>query len=158
MESLVGALVGGVLSLVGSLLATRKAADSANKLAATERQRHAEQERRSTVSAVLAEIQAILRVAEKPETMTRNTLVPFSMDVWTSSKGAIGFVDPEIERLSQEAYAELALANALAAQNVHLPYGRGDLNDPYRKHVKDMIRNFQQAIPGIERWLDLGRP
>ena len=146
-------MVGGSLSLLGSLIATRKAADSAGKLAALERKRREEQECRTAVSGVLAEIRAILRVVDEPATLTTNTLVAFSMDIWRSSIGAIAYVDPEIERVLQEAYAELALANSLAAQNLHLAYGSGNLNDPYRKHVREMEAGFRTATSGLEEWL-----
>ncbi|MFC1962752.1 hypothetical protein ACFLWB_02000 [Chloroflexota bacterium] len=102
-SAVVGALVGGGLSLLGSHLATRKAVESATKLAVAEHQQREEKERRASVSAVLAEIRAILRVVQEPATMTMNTLVTFSMDVWKSSKEAIAFVGPEVEHVIQDA-------------------------------------------------------
>ena len=109
---------------------------------------------RAGVSAILSEIQSNLRIVELPGTLTTNTLVSFDMNIWNLNKGAVGRVGSEIERVIQEAYAEMASANALAEQNLRLSYGSGYLNTQYRDHVRAMERKFQEAVLSLEVWLN----
>ena len=105
------------------------------------------------ISSVLAEMQAALEIFNQPHTLTSNTLVTFSMDIWKSNLGSLGPLGSETERIIQVGYAEMALANALAIQNLHIGYGLGYLNDSYRDHVRTMADEFSKAIESIEQWL-----
>ena len=69
-------------------------------------------------------------------------------------KVAVGCGGPEIEGVIQEAYAEMASANALAEQNLRLGYGSGYLNNQYRGHVRAMEGKFREAVPSMEEWLN----
>ena len=137
-----GALAGGSLSLVGSVLVSRWAD-----------RRREEQGDRAALAAVSAEMRANLRVVEKPETLTTNVLVTFSDEAWKEGKGTISSLGHETETVVHAAYADLALSNAVANQNIHLSYGAGYLNDRYKEHVRNMECGFRKAIPQIEERL-----
>ena len=104
---------------------------------------------------MLYEIRAALRVVADPATLHTNTLVTFSMDFWKSNASATALIGPDTENLLHGAYASMALANSVAIQNLQLSYGAGYLNDPYRKHVVEMADAFEEAVPAIEKWLDV---
>ena len=134
-----GAVVGGGLSLLGSIWATRNVVESSSRLATEERRQRSHNEERVGASSLLAEIRTTLKVLDQPETLTGNTLVPFSMDAWNSNKGLITRLRPEAQDDIQEAYAEMSFANLLAAHNLQLPWGTGRVSKPYRQHVESMI-------------------
>ena len=145
----VGALVGGGFSLVGSYIASKRP----ETLAAKDRRRREERECRSGVSNLLAELQANLRVLKHYDTLHRNTLVSFSADVWNSNKAVIATVSRETEQLVQTGYAELAMANAIVPHSIQR-YGDQYALDSYKGHVEIARDLLQEAIAGIESWLE----
>ena len=143
--SLVSVVIGAIIALTGSVGVTLWAD-----------KRREKREYRAALSAVLAEMRANIVVVAKPETMTRNVLVTFSDEAWKVSKGAISSAGDEIERNVHAAYADLALVNAVAIQNLQLAYGTGYLNDSYRSYASNMASALKNAIPQIEKELAKG--
>jgi hypothetical protein len=142
---LVSVVIGAIIALAGSV-----------GVAVWADKKREKREHRAALTAVLAEMRANLNVVAKPETMTRNVLVTYSDEAWKVSKGAISSAGDEIEENLHAAYADLALANAVAIQNLQIEYGRGYLNDSYRGHVRNMESGFKIAITQIEKGLKKG--
>ena len=137
---LVSVVIGAIIALAGSV-----------GVAIWADRRREKREHQAALSAVLAEMRANLNVAEKPETMTSHVLVTFSDETWKVSKGAISSAGVDIKGNVYAAYADLAMANAVAKQNLQLPHGSGFLDSQYRAQVQKMGLGFKDAILQIEQ-------
>ncbi len=152
-QTLFGALVGGLLAILGSYIAATRAAQASAQLAATERVQLHRQQQTSDIAAILAEMRAAVRLAADHGTLHSNNLPPFSSEIWGQNKGSLGALKTEIEETIQNGYVELSIASSLSVNNLRLSWGAGYLNNSYRQRVESMVGYFEAAIPSLEKWL-----
>ncbi|MBA7643386.1 hypothetical protein ES703_51111 [subsurface metagenome] len=106
------------------------------------------------ISGILVELETNLKLAKKP---FQNRLVPFVTSMWEVHKGEILRLPKKLKDVLYQVYVEIEMANNLVEADIHqLEYGRGYYNEPYKEKKNSIVGKTEQAIKGLEDWLETG--
>lgn len=148
----IGAIVGGVATLAGSIWATTRTVNSSVVLARGERKETERIARLASASGLLAEIKDNLQLLG--ETPDNHTLVPFLTDMWEAHKGNMNFLSSDTQENVRKGYAAVVLANATSARDLYqLKYLQGFLEEQYKKRSQDMKSPFEEAQKNLQDYI-----
>jgi hypothetical protein len=152
LAGLLGALVGGALSIIGSIIGTKMTARSALKLWAQQQHKSELRSRQAAVRNLLAEIRDNLRLSQSAP--SNHTLVALLVDSWEAYKGTIEFLSPAIQESVRKGYGAAVLANSFVMKDLyHGKHGLGYYEEDYKAHVQEMVNAFQEAETELSDWV-----
>ena len=151
-SGLLGAVIGSIATLAGSIWAANRTVKGSVMLADREREERERIIMLSSASGLLAEIRDNLRILG--ETPDNHTLVPFLDDMWEVHKGNLSFLPLATQENIRKGYASVVFANATATRDLYqLEYNQGFLEGQYKTHSQNTKEPFEYAQKELEDYL-----
>lgn len=120
-------------------------------VAGRERKSREEDQLRSAVRSMLAEVEVNLKLAKQP---FQNILVPFVTDIWGVHKGEILALPRDLQDTLYQVYVAIEAANALVQMEHHQQsYGLGYSHTPYKEKCGEIAEKAEEARELLVNWL-----
>ncbi|MGB3346419.1 MAG: hypothetical protein WBA71_04100 [Candidatus Humimicrobiia bacterium] len=112
LSGLIGAIIGGFLSYLGSIKAAEKTVKALYQQEAKKKKEEEQELRRSVAKRLLAEVKENLSLSD--EVQISHAKIRFITEIWSVVKGNIYFLKEELQENLQKAYSEIHRYNVLA--------------------------------------------
>lgn len=149
ISGLLGALIGGYLSYRGAMDATKKNIEALYEHERRRRVYDKEKQGRAMLEAIIAESKQNLNLAKKWATSHSKT--PFGTEAWALFKGAIDYLDSELQEKVLSLYSEIARYNALVDYDkAVVPYGHGSMDNAIQQQAEVVKTTLEPLISELE--------
>ena len=153
ISGLLGALIGGFLSYRGAMDATKKNIEALYEHERKRRVFDKEKQGRAMLEAVIAESKQNINLAIK--WITSHSKTPFSTEAWSLFKGAIDYLDSDVQEKVLALYSEIARYNALVDYDkAVVPFGSGAMDSAIQAQagvIKTMLEGLIPELGGCFR-------
>jgi hypothetical protein len=154
LSGLVGALVGGFLTIAAGVWAVNQTARASLKLAIKERRERERENDKATATNLLGEVRDNIAIGELSKVERNHTLVPFITDMWQAHKGNVYFMPPTLQQALRQGYLHAELANTVVRRDLsQLKFQQGYLDGQYEGQVQEGLAAFKQAETLLLQWL-----
>lgn len=112
LSGLIGAIIGGFLSYLGSLKAAEKTVKALYQQEAEKKEEEKKELKRSVVNRLLVEVKENLSLSDNVQ--ISHAKIRFITEIWSVVKSNIYFLNEELQENLQKAYSEIHRYNVLA--------------------------------------------
>ncbi len=149
LSGLIGAIIGGFLSYLGSLKAAEKTVNALYQQEVKKREEEKKELNRSVVNRLLAEVKENLSLSDNVQ--ISHAKIRFITEIWSAVKGNIYFLKEDLQENLQKAYSKIHRYNVLADYDQEkVPLTMGSLDSA----IVERAQKVKEALSLCEEKLD----
>lgn len=153
ISGLVGAVVGGLFTLLATVHSIRRSAEEALALDAKKRKRDQSNQFKTAKKALLTETKENLESINHWKRYRGK--FRFTAEAWTLYKHHIVDLSHSLQDLLLKAYTEMERYNTLISYDIHVDYGTGYYDSEIERRIGVVAEDLRALVKSLESELDI---